>query len=621
MSAALNRRQLFEITGLIGSAAVGLAAQPSEAGVELGRFSRRAGVGGKMTGAQAAAAALQCLGTRAVFGIPGAQNNEFWDALKARSMPYLLVAHEFSASVMADAAARVTGEVGVFSVVPGPGITNCLTGMGEALYDGMPIVALVTDIDRSPHAPIGQVHGLANAALLRPVSKAVYEVRHQAEIPAAIFEAFRIAVLGTPGPAAVVVPYPLFTAVWDYDVPAPPPYPAPWDEAAYGRVVGHLGDRRQRVGIYAGMGCAAAGAQLAAVAELLQAPVATSVTGKGVIPDAHPLAVGWGYGRQGTRAAEAAFRSVDLVLAVGVRYSEVSTAYYAIPRADTLIHVDINPAVLGKNVPAHVTLCADAGMFLNRLQAEGDRIRRAPCEKLWRQLACARAADRQEAATPRIHAAVDPMLLYSRLRANLGPETLFFIDVTASTHWASEAVEVQAPRRYFAPANNQSMGWAIPAAIAGQHVAPERQVVCVTGDGCFLMAAMELSTAARRGLPVKFFVIDDGTYHYMQMLQEPVYRRTTATEIARVDYAAFASAVGVGYNEIAANADLDAGIARAFADPRPVLTRVVASYEGREIRWLEAVRGQYLKQMPGSQKLRLAARIGVRAVSPADDSD
>src|SRR5260370_15265004 len=104
-----------------------------------------------------------------------------------------------------------------------------------------------------------------------------------------------------------------------------------------------LADKRNRVGIYAGMGCAEAGPSLMAVAELLQAPVATSVSGKGCIPDSHPLAVGWGYGKQGTRAAEKDFQDVDVVIAVGVRYSEVSTANYAIPRHDMLIHVDANP--------------------------------------------------------------------------------------------------------------------------------------------------------------------------------------------------------------------------------------------------------------------------------------
>ena len=335
MSPKVNRRELLSGGSVLG-AAVAMTALGSDAragGVELGRFTRRAGVQGKMTGAQAAAAALACQGVPCVFGIPGAQNNEFWDALKARSVPYLLVTHEASASVMADASARATGTVGVFSVVPGPGLTNALTGIGEALFDSIPVVGLVTDIDRGPNAKNGQVHGLANAAILRPVVKALIEIRHQGEIPQAIFQAFQIAASGEPGPVGVLIPYPLYTEVWNYDNAVPPAKPAPFDEQTYGNALALLSDRRRRVGIYAGLGCAGAGPSLTAVAELLQAPVATSVSGKGCISDMHPLAVGWGYGKQGTRAAEAAFMEVDLVLAVGVRYSEVSTANYAIPHA------------------------------------------------------------------------------------------------------------------------------------------------------------------------------------------------------------------------------------------------------------------------------------------------
>ena len=185
MAPKLNRRELLAAGGAVGAAAAALSATSNraQAGVELGRFARRAGVQGKMTGAQAAAAALACNGVRCVFGIPGAQTNELWDAFKARGVPYLLVANESSASVMADASARATGEVGVFSVVPGPGLTNALTGIGEARLDSIPIVGIVTDIDRSPHAKIGQVHGLNNAAILQSVVKGLFEVRHQAEIP------------------------------------------------------------------------------------------------------------------------------------------------------------------------------------------------------------------------------------------------------------------------------------------------------------------------------------------------------------------------------------------------------------------------------------------------------
>jgi acetolactate synthase-1/2/3 large subunit len=618
----LNRREVLGVLGTLGTAAaaVGQANSARADHVEVGRFVKRPGVQGRMTGAQAAAATLCCEGVACVFGVPGAQNNELWDAFKARGVPYLLVSNEASASVMADASARVTGGVGVFCVVPGPGLTNAMTGIGEALADSVPIVGLVTDVNRGPNAQIGQVHELPNAALLRPICKAVIEVRHAAEIPGSIHQAYRIAVAGEPGPVAVVLPFPLLTEAWDYDLPVPPHFPLPFDEAAYQQVVAHLADKRCRVGIYAGMGCLDVGPPLAAVAEMLQAPVATSVSGKGSIPDCHPLAVGWGYGKQGTRAAEKAFNDVDIVLAVGVRYSEVSTANYAIP-PHRVIHVDANPQNLGRNVPAHIKLCADSRIFFSRLLNDAGTVQRPPCPPLWKKIRDYRGLDRRENTRVRVACNVDPMIFLTQLRCMLGPEELIFVDVTASTHWASEAIDVQGPRRYFTPANNQSMGWAVPASIGAQRVRPDRQVVCVTGDGCFLMSAIETTTAAREGLPVKFFVFDDGAYHYMQMLQEPVYRRTTATEIARINFAAFAQGVGLIYNEIADNSDVANGIARAIGTPGPVLTRVLISYEGREIRWLSALRSTYIRRLSTDQKVRMATRIGVRTINRQDDND
>ena len=522
---------------------------------------------------------------------------------------------------MADAAARVTGEVGVFAVVPGPGLTNALTGVGEALHDSVPIVGIVTDVQRGPNAPIGQVHGLNNAAILRPICKAVIEVQHQGQIPAAIHHAFQVARCGEPGPVGVVIPFPFYTETWDYDCQVPPSPPPPFDEPCYRRALSLLGDRGRRVGIYAGMGCLDAAASLTAAAELLQAPVATSVSGKGAISDRHPLAVGWGYGAQGTRAAEKAFKDVDTVLAVGVRFSEVSTANYSLPRDKCLIHVDANSNNLGRNLPATVKVHADSRMFFDRLLSDGAAVRRAACPPLWAQIHDLRQQDRRENATPRITDAVDPMHFLVHLRRAMGCDDLIFIDVTTSTHWASEAIEVAGPRRYFTPANNQSMGWAVPAAIGAQRIRPDRRVAAVMGDGCFLMSGLEASTAARACLPVKFFVLDDGTYHYMQMLQEPLYRRTTATEIARVDFAAFAQSMGLAFNQITDNNDALTGVQRALATPGPVLTRVVVSYEGRELRWLNALRAQYVRKLPNPQKVRLAARIGVRALNPQSDND
>lgn len=622
---AHNRRIWMSAMSAAGAAAASMLAQTpkAQAGgiVDVRGTIRRTGVQGKMTGAQAIVGALECMGAPCVYGIPGAQNNEMWDAFKAAQFPYLLVSHEFSCSVMADAAARVTGFPGVYSVIPGPGITNAMTGMGEALLDSVPIVGIITDIDTRPGAPIGQVHSLANVPMLQSVNKEVFVAEHVSHLPGLIYNAFQTAMSGEPGPVAVVVPYYMMTDTFDFDM-APPPAPGvPWDENAYAQAMAVLADRGKRVGIYAGIGCQDASAELVAVAELLQAPVATSVSGKGAMPENHPLAVGWGYGAYGTKTAEKRFKDVDIVLAVGVKYSEVSTANYAVPDHPCLIHVDANPKNIGRNVKTAVGVNADARLFLQRVLGEGQTVARTVDTRLQRTIARERQSDMSENQSAQIHQAVDPMLFLTNLNQSIGPDAMAFIDVTASTHWASEGFVVSGPRRYFAPANNQSMGWAVPASIGAQFIQPGRVTACVTGDGCFLMSGMELSTAARTGLPVKFFVLDDGAYHYMQMLQEPVYRRTTATEIANINLSAFAAAMGVAYNEINSNADICGGILRALCTQGPVLTKVCISYDGRDIRWLSALRKKYLNRLDRDDKVRMARRVVRRTIEINKNND
>jgi acetolactate synthase-1/2/3 large subunit len=165
------------------------------------------------------------------------------------------------------------------------------------------------------------------------------------------------------------------------------------------------------------------------------------------------------------------------------------------------------------------------------------------------------------------------------------------------------------------------MGWSIPASLGAQRAFPSRQVVTVTGDGCFLMSAMEISTAAREGLPVKFFVLDDQAYHYMQALQKAAYRRTTATILARLDYAALAKGFGVAYAELYNPADLESGLRGVLAHPGPVLTRVVTDYGQRPCRWLDAARARFTEELTTEQKVRFLARLGSRAldVRPMND--
>jgi acetolactate synthase-1/2/3 large subunit len=395
----------------------------------------------------------------------------------------------------------------------------------------------------------------------------------------------------------------------------------PFDEGAFFAALQILSNRACKVGIYAGMGCMDYAPALTSVAEMMQAPVATSVSGKGVINECHPLAVGWGYGAQGTRAAENAFKQVDVVLAVGVRYSEVSTAFYSIPQHAHVIHVDVNPNNIGRIVRTEVCVHADAGVFLGRLLDHADAIRRPPDNDLVAHIRQWKCEDARENAKCYNRCGVDPMAFILALRKATSPDALVFVDVSCSEHWAAEAFTVFQPRTYFNPTDNQSMGWSIPAAIGAQRVHFGRQVVTITGDGCCLMTAMEMTTAAREGLPVKFFILDDHAYHYMQALQMKAYHRTTATFLAHLDYAALAHAFGLEYVEINGPDNLCGGIQAALGLPGPVLTRVVTDYGKRPVRWLDATRKRYTKELTTEQKVRFLARLSSRALDHHPDND
>lgn len=622
-----SRRGLFQ-----GAAAVGgtLAASAALAGPfqKLRQAKHPGWVFGRMTGAEALVEALITENVGCVYGIPGAQENELWDTFKDKGLPYLLVTHEFSAACMADGYARSTGRPGVLCVVPGPGVTNSLTGLGEALLDSSPVVAIVGDVANGERARPFQVHSLDQVGLLQPVCKCVYPVQTVAQIPGAVRQAFLAAVSGEPGPVAVVVPYNLFIEAHDFRCPPPTLPGLPFDETAFQQALALLADPKERIGIYAGVGCLAFSDHLTAVAELLQAPVATSVSGKGAINEAHPLAVGWGFGPQATEVAEKVFAGdpkhpfktgVTTLLAVGVKFSEVSTGYYSNPQPKRVIHVDASVCNLGRILRTDVCVHADAGVFLGRLLACGDAVRRAPDHALTARIRDLKAIAAKELVNiPQPKCGVDPLAMVASLRRCLPEDALLFTDVTVTEHLAAEHFRVYQPRTYFNPVNNQSMGWSIPAALGAQRVHPGRTVATLTGDGCALMSGLEISTAAREGLPVKFFILDDQAYHYMQLLQKPAYLRTTATILARMDYKAQAQALGVAYTEVFTHAELDAVVRGAVCHPGPVLVRVATDYGNRKIRWIEAVRDRYTKELTAAQKARFLARIGSRALHPAE---
>src|SRR5205814_2216551 len=268
-----------------------------------------------------------------------------------------------------------------------------------------------------------------------------------------------------------------------------------------------------------------------------------------------------------------------------------------------------------------VCVHADAGLFLHYCLAHADQLRRPPDGAMRAHIHKLKCIDLQEHAKVYAQCGADPMALVLALRRHLPEDGLLFVDVTVSEHLAAEAYRPCQPRTYFNPTDNQAMGWSIPAALGAQRACPSRVVATLTGDGCFLMTAMELSTAAREGLPVKFFILDDQAYHYMQALQKPAYQRTTATIMAHLDYAALAKGFGVNYQESTSTADLEAGIRGALCQQGPVLTRVAVDYRKRPVRWIEAAKARFTQELTTQQKVRFLARIGTRALDPSPDND
>ena len=447
----LNRREIFQAAAATSAAVSLLAAEPAEAGL----LHKNPGwVEGRLTGAAAVVETLLQEGCECVYGIPGAQENELWDSMKTRGLPYLLCTHEFSAACMADGYARSLGKPGVLCVVPGPGVTNSLTGLGEALVDSVPLVAIVGDIAKGEKYRPFQVHCLDQAALLRPVTKGVFEVTDASQIPSTIRQAFALAMSGEPGPVAVVIPYTQLIDVRHYKDAPLTSRVIPFDEFACNCAIRMLSDKRLKVGIYAGQGCQDFSEQLTAVAEMLQAPVATSVSGKGVIHEGHPLSVGWGYGPQGTETAEKVFagkllphhHGVDVLLAIGVRFSEVSTGFYSNPQTKHVIHVDSSKANIGQVLRTDVPVHADAGAFLAKLLEHAALLRRPADTHLLAHIRDGKAIENKHFQRVEGKHGADPQAFINALRKVMPEDGLLFVDVTVSEHLAAESYRVCRPR-------------------------------------------------------------------------------------------------------------------------------------------------------------------------------
>jgi acetolactate synthase-1/2/3 large subunit len=348
------------------------------------------------------------------------------------------------------------------------------------------------------------------------------------------------------------------------------------------------------------------------LAEILQAPIATTLGGRGVVSEDFALSVGFGFGPSGTAIAEKVFAECDLVLAVACKFAEVPTGAYGFPRPKQLIHIDINEAVIGKNTPVTIGLVSDSRAALKRIAAalEADPASSRPRdENLARRIADWRAdfAARIE-REPAWESSVNPAKLVWQLRKLAARDAIITTDSGGHQFWVAEYFPVYEPRSYLTPTDYQSMGYSTPAMIAAKLACPQRQVIGVVGDGSFLMTGMELMTAARLGLDLVALIFNDGELGIIREAQEKIYRRTSSIELRNPNFEALARAYGAAYFCIPNDREIEPKLKDALSCGK--LAMVDARVEYREMtRYFKGASAAVIDRMPLRQKVRMAARI------------
>ena len=573
------------------------------------------------TGAELVVRALEDEGIRFAFGIPGTHNIELYDALAhSESVRTILVTDEQSAGFMADAVWRSHHELACVNLVPGAGLTHALSGIAEAYLDGMALLVLGCGIRREA-APAYQLHDVDQLAIAAPVCKATFRPADGRDLYRTIRDACALARAGTPGPVMVEVSVDHYLTTHHLDrLVADPPIPSPpIDPAAIDRAAALLTADGSAPLLYLGWGAAGAGTALIELAEALGAPVAATITGKGVFPESHPLFLWNGFGAAAPPFAREVAERCSVTLAIGCRFSEVGTGSYSCVPRGPLIHSDINRDVFGRNYPATVTLEGDAAevvpALLAAIRAAGGKSKPGHRAELEGRIHRGRAGVVEARPADGGIDRVTPAALFPALTRWFGPETIYTTDSGNGTFLAMEHLVLERPGRLLAPVDYSCMGYAVPAAIGAKLACPARPVVALVGDGALLMTGLELLTAAHLGIAAAVFVLRDGELAQIAQFQNTAFSRKAASRLPDFDVGGLGEAVGVEWLRLDRDADLDEVIRQAKAitdEGRPVLVDTAIDY--REPTWFtKGVVKANLGRLPFRDRLRFIVRaIGRR---------
>jgi acetolactate synthase-1/2/3 large subunit len=566
--------------------------------------------------------ALENVGVRYTFGIPGVHNTEIYDELdRSPAITPVLVTHEAGAAFMADAVSRSGTSLGTLVIVPAAGATHAASGIAEAFLDGIPMLVIAGGIRRDTGRRY-QLHDVDQHAIMKPITKGTWLVERHADVIPTIYEAVRVATSGEPGPVFVEIPVNLQLLAGDAGaVHEPPVHVAPevrCKAASIGEAARLLAGSRSP-GIFVGWGAVDASREVIELAERLGAPVSTTLQGLSAFPANHPLHAGFCLGRAAVPAVENAFRDCDCLLAVGTRFGEIATGSFGYDPPADLVHVDINPAVFDANYPARVALEGDAAAVLRRLLGELPAV---PASEVRRAAVAARiAADKAAyvdawlAHDPK--GRVNPARFFEALRRRLADDATVVVDDGNHTFLAAELMPIRHARGFISPTDFNCMGYCVPATIGAKLARPGAQVVGIVGDGAFRMTGLELATATAQKLGVIVFVFNDGELAQIAQAQEIPYNRKTCTVLGPLDVAGVAQATGAAFVRMNADGDIERSLDEAFAAAvtrRPVLVDVAVDYSKRT-RFTEGIVKTNLERFDLGTKARLVGRALWRRIS------
>ena len=541
-----------------------------------------------MTGAEAVVASLEAEGVRYVFGYPGGQAIKIYDALyDARSITHVLARHEQAAVHEADGYARATGEVGVALVTSGPGATNTVTGIATAYMDSVPIIVITAQV---PRGVIGTDSFQESdiVGITMPIVKHSYLLQSADELPRVFREAFHIARTGRPGPVVIDIPSDVASEKTSFEYPAEvsiPSYKPTYKgnarqvKAAAARI-----GQADRPVIYAGGGVISSGAsaEVAALAELMRIPIVITLMGKGGVPASHPLNLGQ-VGMHGSKFANLALTESDLIIACGARFSDRVTGRLDefAPHAD-VIHIDIDPAEIGKVREVQVPIVGDLKGVLSALCAQLEKDGAAPRTDAWLE-----TIDEWRRRYPFYRPGIDeapagivPEAAMKALSAQLDPAASIVVtEVGQHQMWAAQYIDRELPRTFVTSGGLGTMGFGVPAAIGAALGCPDKQVVCVAGDGSFQMNLQEMATAVACGVPVKVLLMDNRCLGMVHQWQKLFYgERYSATLMDAVpDFTKLAEAYGWQGERIEDPDQVEDAIARMLASEGPYLLDMAIS--------------------------------------------